>query len=70
MVGTMLLILIGNGSIANANLKESKGYKGGFLNCAFGYSFGLMLGIFSCQKITGAHLNPAITIASYSFNLG
>lgn len=45
MVGTMLLMAIGNGSLANKNLKSCKGANGGFLQEILGYPVGLIIGI-------------------------
>ena len=59
--GTMLLLLLGGGVVANAVLKGNKGYNGGFLMINFGWGLGVFAGVF-VAALSGAHLNPAVTI--------
>ncbi|WP_414637029.1 MIP/aquaporin family protein [Acetobacterium sp.] len=62
-LGTALLILIGDSTIANVCLKKSKAFGGGWNVIALGWGFGLMIPIFIFGGISGAHLNPALTIS-------
>ena len=64
-LGTLVLILLGNGVVANVLLKESKGYNSGWMVITTGWAFAVTIGIFVAQKFgsQGAHLNPAVTIA-------
>lgn len=62
-LGTMLLILLGNGAVANVLLKESKGNQGGWIVITAGWSFAVALAIYACGWISDAHINPAVTIA-------
>lgn len=58
-MGTMFILLFGNGVCAMVNLFND----GGYANITFAWGIGVFLGIIISSKISGAHLNPAITIA-------
>lgn len=62
-VGTAILILIGNGSVANIVLKETKGNAGGTFMCIFGWGCGVMMAVAVSNNYSGAHLNPAVSLA-------
>jgi glycerol uptake facilitator protein len=62
MVGTMLLILLGDGVVANVVLQRSKGQGSGWIVIATGWGLAVMLAVYSVGTISGAHLNPAVTI--------
>src|SRR5580658_4918283 len=57
--GTMVLILFGNGVVAMVVLFD----KGGYTNITLAWGLGVTMGIYIAGKITGAHLNPAVTLA-------
>jgi glycerol uptake facilitator protein len=61
--GTLLLILLGGGVNAAVSLKKSKSENGGCLMIAIGWGLAVMLAIYAVGGISGAHLNPAVTIA-------
>ena len=61
--GTLLLILLGGGVNAAVSLKKSKSENGGWLMIAIGWGLAVMLAIYAVGNISGAHLNPAVTIA-------
>ncbi len=61
--GTMLLILLGDGVVAGVALKGSKAESAGFLTIVIGWGLAVMLAIYAVGNISGAHLNPALTIA-------
>lgn len=61
--GTMLLILLGDGVVAAVVLKGSKAENAGFLTIVIGWGLAVMLAIYAVGNISGAHLNPAVTIA-------
>ena len=65
LLGTLVLILLGDGVVANILLKGSKGENGGWIVVTAGWAFAVMCGVFIAQKFGSpdAHLNPAITIA-------
>jgi glycerol uptake facilitator protein len=65
LIGTAVLILLGNGVVANALLNKTKGNNGGLIAITAGWAFGVTMGIFVAQKFgsADAHLNPAVTIA-------
>ena len=62
-VGTAILMIFGNGAVANVELKNTKGHHAGWLNIAMGYGFGVMFPVLMFGAISGAHINPAMTIA-------
>ena len=61
MVGTALLILLGDGVVANVLLNKSKGQNSGWIVITFGWGLAVMVGAYAAGA-TGAHLNPAVTI--------
>lgn len=61
-IGTAILIIIGNGTVANVHLKGSKGYHGGWSLIAMGYGFGVMIPVMMFAGISGAQINPAMTL--------
>lgn len=62
-VGTAMLTLFGDGVVANVVLARTKGQNGGWIVIATGWGLAMMIGAYSVGTISGAHLNPAITIA-------
>ncbi|TLU97966.1 MIP/aquaporin family protein [Dyadobacter luticola] len=64
LVGTMVLILLGNGVVANVVLKKTKGSQGGWIVITAGWGFAVMIGIFVANAFgsAAAHLNPAVTV--------
>jgi glycerol uptake facilitator protein len=62
-IGTMFIIVLGNGVVANVLLNKSKGQNGGWIVISFGWAIGVFVGVYSSASVSGAHLNPAITIA-------
>jgi glycerol uptake facilitator protein len=62
-IGTMLLIVLGNGVVANVLLAKSKGQNGGWIVITFGWAIAVFVGVYSSATVSGAHLNPAISIA-------
>ncbi len=61
LVGTFLLILLGNGVVANVALKRTLGNNGGWVAVSFGWGFAVGIAAL-LSGISGAHLNPAVTI--------
>ncbi|MBK1881632.1 aquaporin family protein [Luteolibacter pohnpeiensis] len=62
-VGTAILILLGNGVVANVNLKKSYGQNGGWMVIATAWGLAVAIAAYSVGRISGAHLNPAVTVA-------
>ena len=63
LIGTALLIILGNGVVANVVLNKTKGNNGGWIVITFGWAIAVFVGVFVAAKTSGAHLNPAITLA-------
>lgn len=61
--GTMLLILLGDGVVAGVLLKGSKSENAGWLTIVIGWGLAVTLCVYAVGSISGAHLNPALTIA-------
>jgi glycerol uptake facilitator protein len=61
MVGTALLIVLGDGVVAAVLLNRSKAQNGGWIVITFGWAVGVMIGVFAATQ-SGAHINPAVTI--------
>ncbi len=62
LVGTALLVLMGNAVVAGVLLSRSKAQNAGWIVIAAGWGFALALAVYAVGAISGAHLNPAITI--------
>lgn len=62
MLGTMIILLFGSGVVANVLLGKTKGNNGGTFMITAGWAFGVALAIYATGPISGAHLNPAVTI--------
>jgi glycerol uptake facilitator protein len=62
VIGTALLILLGNGVVACVLLSESKGQNSGWIVITFGWGMAVMVAAFAVGQFSGAHLNPAVTI--------
>lgn len=62
-IGTMFLVLLGNGVVANVVLKGTKGNNGGWIVITTGWALGVFVGVVIAAPFSGAHLNPAVTIA-------
>ncbi len=63
LIGTMLLILLGNGVVANVLLKDTKGNNGGWIVVTWAWGLAVYVGVVVAGPVSGAHLNPAVTIA-------
>src|SRR5574342_52499 len=64
LLGTALLILLGDGVVANVLLKKSKGENSGWIVIATGWGMAVVAGIFTAIAFgsPSAHINPAITL--------
>jgi glycerol uptake facilitator protein len=62
IIGTTLLILLGDGVVANVVLKGTKGNNSGWIVITFGWAMAVFVGAFVSAAASGAHLNPAVTV--------
>lgn len=62
-LGTMVMILLGCGVVACVSLKKSKGEGGGWIVVTLAWGLAVMCGVLVAGPFTGAHLNPAVTLA-------
>lgn len=62
VLGTALLILMGAGVCAAVTLKHSKAKDAGWVAISFGWGFGVLIGAYAVAGVSGAHLNPAVTV--------
>jgi glycerol uptake facilitator protein len=62
VIGTALLILLGNGVVAAVLLNHSKAQNAGWIVITWGWAIAVMTGVFAVAQYSGAHLNPAVTI--------
>lgn len=62
LVGTMLLVLLGDGVVANVVLNRTKGQNSGWIVVTIGWGVAVALAVYAVGRISGAHLNPAVTV--------
>jgi len=62
-VGTSLLLAMGCGVVANVVLNGTKGHQGGWIVITTGWALGVFIGVVVAGPYSGAHLNPAVSIA-------
>src|SRR5439155_5270702 len=62
VLGTMLLIILGDGVVANVVLNKTKGQNGGWIVITAGWGFGVAVAVYAVGAFSGANLNPAVTI--------
>lgn len=63
LIGTAVMVALGNGSVANVELKGTKGFHGGWVLIGFGYGIGVMIPALMFATVSGAQINPAMTLA-------
>jgi len=61
-IGTAILVVLGNGVVANVVLARTKGHGGGWLLIAAGWGMGVFAAVACVGKYSGAHINPAVTL--------
>ncbi|SNR33668.1 MIP/aquaporin family protein [Flavobacterium sp. ov086] len=74
ILGTMVMILLGNGVVANVNLKGTNGNNSGWIVITTAWAFAVFVGVTIAGPVSGAHLNPIVTlglalIGKFSWNL-
>lgn len=62
IIGTMLLILLGDGVVANVLLGKTKGNSSGWIVITTAWAMAVFVGVFAVGAYSGAHLNPAVTL--------
>jgi len=62
VIGTMLLVLLGDGVVAACLLSRSKAEKAGWMVIATGWAMAVAMAVYAVGRISGAHLNPAVTL--------
>ncbi len=61
--GTAMILVFGSGVVANVLLNNTKGNNSGWIVITFGWAIGVFTGVLISAPISGAHLNPAVTLA-------
>ena len=61
-IGTLVLVLLGDGVCAATSLNKSKAQGGGWVVIALGWGLAVMLGVLIAGPVSGAHLNPVVTL--------
>ena len=61
-VGTIILIILGDGVVAGVLLKNSKAENSGWIVVTFGWAMAVMIAVYCVGRISGAHINPAVTL--------
>lgn len=74
VIGTMILIILGNGAVASVILNKSKANSGGWITISAGWGFAVAIAAYTVGWVGGAHMNPAVTISlaaigSFSWSL-
>ncbi len=67
MIGTMFLIALGNGVVANVVLAKTKGNNSGWIVITFAWAMAVFIGVYVASHGSDAHLNPAVTLAMACF---
>lgn len=62
LVGTMILIILGDGVVANVVLNKTKGFNSGWIVITAGWAFAVTVAVYCVGSISGGHLNPAVTL--------
>ena len=73
-IGTGILLLLGNGVVANVILQQTKGHGAGWITISLGWGVSVFVAVFIVANYSGAHINPAVTLGlalagSFDWNL-
>jgi glycerol uptake facilitator protein len=63
-IGTMILIILGDGVVAGVLLRNSKAENSGWIVITFGWGMAVAIAVYCVGQFSGAHINPAVTIAN------
>jgi glycerol uptake facilitator protein len=69
VIGTAILILLGNGVVAGVLLNLSKAQNAGWIVITFGWGMGVAMAVYAVGQFSGAHLNPAVTLGLATIGL-
>lgn len=69
VVGTAILILLGNGVVANVLLNQTNGNDSGWIVITWGWGIAVFVAVFTVGQFSGAHINPAVTVGLASAGL-
>jgi glycerol uptake facilitator protein len=69
VIGTAILILLGNGVVAGVLLSQSKAENAGWIVITFGWGMGVAFAVYAVGQFSGAHLNPAVTLGFATIGL-
>src|SRR5918994_3904226 len=69
MVGTAILILFGDGVVAGVLLTRSKAQNSGWIVITFGWGLGVAIAVYAVAAVSGAHINPAVTVGFASVGI-
>ena len=62
LIGTCILVVLGNGVVANVVLARTKGNGSGWIVITTGWGLAVAIAVYSVGRISGAHINPAVTV--------
>ncbi len=68
-IGTMVLIILGDGVVAGVLLRESKAENAGWIVITFGWGLAVAVAVYAVGRVSGAHINPAVTLGFASIGL-
>lgn len=63
-IGTAILILLGNGVVANVILAKTKGHGGNWICITAGWGFAVAVAVYAVGQVSGGHINPAVTFSA------
>jgi glycerol uptake facilitator protein len=69
LVGTAILILLGDGVVAAVLLNESKAQNAGWIVITFGWGMAVTIAVYAVSQFSGAHINPAVTVGLASIGV-
>jgi glycerol uptake facilitator protein len=68
LMGTMLLVILGDGVVANVVLNKTKGQNSGWIVIATGWGLAVAVAVYAIGWVSSGHINPAVTLAMASIH--